>query len=105
MSVSRTVLVISQVHAGTFPADVTLVDLPYAAMTAQAISEILPDLVILPLVGVGFDAIEALSQLDRFGFRGEVLVRAPSLPNSHIVERELSAIAPGLSVRLIGPVS
>jgi hypothetical protein len=65
----------------------------------------LPDLVVLPLFGAGFDAIEALARLERFGFRGDVIVRTPDLPNSDIVERELAAVAPTLRVRLMGPTT
>lgn len=101
----RRVLVIGGVDAGALPPSVTTVVLPYTQVNARTISEVLPDLVILPLFGPGFDAVEALAKLERFGFRGEVLVRGPTLPNSRIVERELSAVVPGLTVRLTGPAN
>lgn len=101
----RTVLVIEGAHPGPLAPEVTQINLPYAQLNALTISMHLPDLVIMPLFGPGFDAIEALAQLERFGFRGEVVVRAPALPNSRIVERELAAVVPGLRVRLTGPVS
>jgi hypothetical protein len=99
----RRVLVIGGADAGVLPPAVKVLALPYAQVNARTISEVLPDLVIMPLFGPGFDAVEALAQLERFGFRGEVLVRGPQLPNSKIVERELSAVVPGLTVRLTGP--
>jgi hypothetical protein len=101
----RTVLVIGDAHPGVFAPEVVLVHLTYAELSPQTISRHLPDLVILPLFGPGFDAIDALARLDRFGFRGEVLVRTPPLPNNRIVERELAAVVPNLRVRLTGPVS
>jgi hypothetical protein len=101
----RTILVISGAEAGPVQPDVTVVTLPMSQISARTISIVLPDLVIMPLFGPGFDAIEALSQLEKFGFRGEVVVRTPALPNSRIVERELSAVVPALTVRLTGPVS
>jgi hypothetical protein len=101
----RTVLLIGGAEAGALPPDVTVVALPYARVTASIIVEVRPDLVIMPLFGPGFDAIEALTQLERFGFRGEIIVRGPNLPNSRIVERELAAVVPNLKVRLTGPVS
>lgn len=101
----RTVLVISDAHAGALPPEVVQIHLPYPQINARKLSEILPDLIIIPLFGPGFDAIEVLAQLDRFGFRGDVLVRSPDLPNSHLVERELAAVVPNLRVRLTGPLS
>jgi hypothetical protein len=101
----RTVLVIDGARPGALPAEATQVALRYAQVNAHAISRILPDLVVLPLFGAGFDAIEALARLERFGFRGDVIVRTPDLPNSDIVERELSAVAPTLRVRLMGPTT
>jgi hypothetical protein len=105
MQVARTVLVIGDVALGAQPPEVKLVSLHYAELSAKTISAVLPDLVIMPLFGAGFDALDALARLERFGFRGDVLVRAPRLPNTQIVERELAAVAPKLTVRLTGPIS
>jgi hypothetical protein len=99
----RSVLVIDGAESGELPANSALHNMPFVKLSARKISEVLPDLVIMPLFGPGFDAVDALSQLERFGFRGEVLVRTPVLPNSGIVLRELSAAAPTLRVRLAGP--
>jgi hypothetical protein len=101
----RIVLVIGDAHPGPLPAEVTQINMPYGQLNAHTISKTLPDLVILPLFGPGFDAIDALAQLERFGYRGDVLVRTPALPNSRIVERELAAVVPQLRVRVTGPVS
>jgi hypothetical protein len=98
------VLVIGGGDTGRVPADAQVTTLPYARINARTVSEVLPDVVIMPLFGPGFDAIEALGQLERFGFRGEVVVQGPNLPNSRIVERELAAVAPQLKVRLLGPM-
>lgn len=105
MAVLRTALVIGDAHPGPLPAEVTQVNVSFAQLNAHIISQLLPDLIILPLFGPGFDAIEVLAQLERFGYRGDVLVRTPALPNSRIVERELAAVVPNLRVRLTGPVS
>lgn len=101
----RSILVIGGVQPGVFSPDVTQTELSYADLTARMLSTILPDLIILPLFGAGFDAIEALGRLHRLGYQGEVLVRTPELPNIKIVERELTALAPTMHVRLTGPFS
>jgi hypothetical protein len=99
----RKVLVLGGVEPPAPSPNVVLTRLTYAELNARVLSTVLPDLVILPLFGQGFDAIDALGQLERFGYRGDVLVRAPALPNVPIVERELAALAPNLRVRLTGP--
>jgi hypothetical protein len=82
-----------------------LVTLSYSQIDAKALGALLPELVILPLFGKGFDAIEALQHLERLGYRGIVIVRGPVLPNRAIVERELAIMVPNLTVRLTGPMS
>ncbi len=105
MAEVRVVLIIAEARPGEFSPEVKVFNMAFGQLNARKISEILPDLVIIPLFGAGFDAIEVLTQLERFGFRGDVLVRTPQLPNSRIVERELAAVVPNLSVRLTGPTS
>jgi hypothetical protein len=103
MSGLRKILAIGGADAGPQQEDVTVTALPFTEVNARTIGRILPDLVVMPLFGPDFDAIDALTQLERYGYRGEVLVRTPVLPNSRIVERELAAVVPGLRVRLTGP--
>jgi hypothetical protein len=99
------VLIIGDVDAGAEVATLAPVRLPYHLLTAQAISTIFPQLIILQLFGPGFDAMEALQRVERLGYRGAVLVQGPHLPNRAIVERELAAIVPALNVRLTGPAA
>ncbi len=82
-----------------------IVTLQYSQIDAKTLGALLPALIILPLFGDGFDAIEALQHLERLGYRGTVIVRGPELPNRAIVERELAVVVPGLTVRLTGPMS
>lgn len=53
------------------------------------------------LLGSQMDAIDVLRQLQEAGYRGQVMVVAPPMPDPRMVERELTLLAPGLSVRLI----
>lgn len=101
----RSVLVIDGTEGVETPSGAVVHNLNFRELTGRKVSEILPDLVIMPLFGPGFDAVETLAQLERFGFRGEVLVHTPKLPNSALVLRELSAAAPTLKVTLRGPLS
>jgi hypothetical protein len=102
---SGVVLVIAGVSVGPLEAGLQAVTVDYRALDAQVLGRLLPELVVMPLFGNGFDAIEALQRLERLGYRGTIVVRGPALPNRAIVERELAAIVPGLTVRLTGPIN
>ena len=51
------------------------------------------DLVIAPLIGTGFDAIEMILLLGKAGFRGRLLVRSGLLPDIDLVVGELREAA------------
>lgn len=53
------------------------------------------------LLGSQMDAIDVLQKLQAAGYRGQVMVVAPPMPDPRMVERELVLLAPGLSIRLI----
>ena len=63
------------------------------------------DLVIAPLIGTGFDAIEMIQLLGKAGFRGRLLVRSGPLPDIDLVVGELREAAEpfGFSVNLAEP--
>jgi hypothetical protein len=99
------VLVIDGASPGPTMDGARIVMMGFAQIDAKTLGELLPELVILPLFGKGFDAIEALQHLERLGYRGLVIVRGPVLPNRAIVERELAIMVPNLTVRLTGPLN
>jgi hypothetical protein len=67
--------------------------LPFAALSLgdADLSEI--DLVIAPLFGEGFDAVDLIEDLGRAGFRGRLRISAPNLPNLGALSGELRAFA------------
>jgi hypothetical protein len=67
--------------------------LSFAEMLKTTVDLATVDLVITPLVGDGFDALEIIERLGLAKFKGRVHVTAPKLPNRHIVLRELRAVA------------
>jgi hypothetical protein len=81
----------------------TLHHCSYAAIDAMLIAHLKPDRVICPLLARGFDASLLAQRLVMAGFRGWLTVIAPRLPDGAMVQRELSSIAPGLSVELVMP--
>ncbi|MCU0902800.1 MAG: hypothetical protein MUE83_02870 [Tabrizicola sp.] len=56
------------------------------------------DLVIAPLIGVDFDAIDVIERLARAKFRGRVRFMSKGLPNRQMVLRELQAVAEGKGI-------
>jgi hypothetical protein len=100
----QTIMLIEGADAGLWsfaPDDATLIMVPYACLTLATLKDHLPDQVILPLFGADFDAMDALARLAQFGFSGPVTVIGPALPNPGVINRELSASAPGMAVQLL----
>lgn len=60
-----------------------------------------PDLVLSPLVGAGFDALDLARLLRSLGFAGRYRVVVDALPDPAAVLAELRAEAPGLDVDLV----
>lgn len=58
------------------------------------------DLVIAPLIGTGFDAIELLLLLGEAGFSGRLHVRADPLPDHALVLAELRTVAEGFGIHV-----
>lgn len=56
--------------------------------------------VVCPLIGPDFDALDVASRLATLGFRGRLTVLAPALPNPRMVRREIETAGKGLAVSL-----
>ncbi|MGB3277620.1 MAG: hypothetical protein WBA92_00355 [Pseudorhodobacter sp.] len=72
-----------------------------APISAQLLSQVLPDIIVLPLMSKQSDAVTDLHHLYALGFRGRCLVLAPALPNRKMVLTELRREAYGMSVFLL----
>jgi hypothetical protein len=83
------------------PVNRQFVMIAYPDLTLTAFKTHLPDSVVLPLIGDGFDALDALARLAQFGFKGRVTVTGPALPNPAAIKAELSAAVPGMTVSLV----
>lgn len=79
----------------------TLLTLPFEAVTAAALSNFAPDLVVFPLFSGALDATDVLTALDGFGYGGRCLVLAESLPRPKLIEAELRGYAGRMHVELI----
>ncbi len=88
--------------AGTFqPGEVVAVDAASLASYRRIPESV--ELVVSPLFGRSFDALEVLEQLAAQGYRGTLRVIAPRLPNRQIVLRELRSHAArqGILIELV----
>jgi len=73
------------------------------ALTARVLSDLRPELVILPLFGPVHDAASAIERLQELGYQQRIAVLAPPLPRPALVERELRDLGPGERLVLITP--
>ncbi|WP_340251233.1 hypothetical protein [Roseobacter sp. HKCC-CH-9208] len=60
-----------------------------------------PDMVISPLIGPKFDAIELAAQLRNAAFRGRLVVICDKLPDPSLIRQELENQALGFTVSLL----
>jgi|GEM_PF-838392 len=73
----------------------------WARLDATLLARIKPDCIVLPLLRSGFDVAQALQRLTALGYCGKVCALSPALPDRAMVEAELRAFAPGLTVDLL----
>jgi hypothetical protein len=85
------------------PQNAQAVVVSYAHLTLHLIKNILPDVIVLPLFGAGFDAMDVIIRLASMGYSGRVLVTGPALPRPALILRELAAFGPGMIITLISP--
>ena len=83
------------------PLHVTPVSIQFSALERKLVSSVAPSKVVMPLMARGFDAAEAIEQLEICGYQGMVWVLSPKLPNRRMVERELRSMVPGIQVEVI----
>ena len=72
----------------------------FADLGADLFHDADPDVVVSPLLGERFDAIELAELLDTLGFEGRYVVVAPALPRPDIIKRDIVGAAPGLDIEL-----
>lgn len=75
--------------------------LDWGRLSARTLARALPDAVLCPLTGPGFDALDMAQRLDGWGFGGVLAVILPPLPDPDLIRREIRATGPGLSVLLL----
>jgi hypothetical protein len=108
-STPSTVLIIGRIGAEAAqmlpPESAPVVVGTLGRLTASLVDRVAPEMVILPLMADGQDAVQVIARLEELCYAGQVLVLAPPLPDPAMVERELRVAAPGLRLQLVAPPS
>jgi hypothetical protein len=86
------------------PRGATVLRTTLAALDAPLLARVLPDRVVAPLMGDGFDALEVAERLEALGYRGRLEVVCPALPDRRLIRAEIAAACPGVEVVFIGIV-
>lgn len=73
----------------------------FANLTADLLATLTPDIILSPLFGDDFDAIEVAVVLGDLGFQGQYRVITETLPNSDMIRREVRSQAPDLDFDLM----
>lgn len=68
----------------------------FEALDAALLASARPDMILSPLVGDGFDALEVARRLVELGFRGKYRALAGDVPNPDAVREEVREAAPDL---------
>lgn len=78
--------------------DKTLCELNFARLNVGMIKQIDPDEVSCWLFCAAYDATDIARLLHGAGFRGRLRVQAGDLPRPEMIRKELSALAPGVTI-------
>ncbi len=82
----------------------------YETLNLHFLAQVMPDTILAPLLGPGFDILDLVDRLGRIGFGGALRALTPPLPAPDAVIAEVRSHAAGLDFDLIvvpddGPVS
>ena len=90
------------VNAGkTLPEDPTLRYIEVEEISKDLLERFEPEVVLSPLVGKGFDAIDVAVRLTSCGYTGRLRATSPDLPNPNLVAKEIRSICPEIDFDLL----
>lgn len=73
----------------------------FATLDATLLARVMPDLVLAPLFGPGFDILDLAQRLTLLGYRGPLRALASALPDPEAVAREVRGHCLGIDFALI----
>ena len=73
----------------------------FSRLDARLLATLRPAVVTFPLIGTDCDAMQVVERLATLGYGGVALALAADLPDPAMVQRELQALAPELTLCLV----
>ncbi|SPH17849.1 hypothetical protein DEA8626_01376 [Defluviimonas aquaemixtae] len=73
----------------------------FPALDVQLLAQVMPDIVLAPLLGQGFDILDLADRLSEMGYRGALHAVTPPLPDPDAVRREVTSHCEGVVFSLI----
>jgi hypothetical protein len=73
----------------------------FAILDAALVDRVAPDLVMFPLFGAGYDALQVVERLGQIGYRGRLCCVTDPLPAPEVVRQELEQANGGRQLALI----
>jgi len=70
-------------------------------VTLETLRRIRPQVILSPLLGRTFDAVEVARRLESMGYGGRYRVVTDGVPEPDVIKREVSAIAPQLDFAVL----
>lgn len=84
----------------SLPDDPSLHYVSFDEMSPRLLESVAPDIVLTPLLGQGFDALDLASLLQGFKFTGRFRALCPKLPNPDLVMQEIQSLCPNVDFDL-----
>lgn len=70
-------------------------------VSIETLEKIRPQVILSPLLGRSFDAVEVARRLEAMGYRGRYRVVTDGVPRPDVVKREVNAVAPNLDFSVL----
>jgi len=105
LKAARTILLIDTPQAlpllNPRPGQQSVVITHKGLLAPSMIRTVRPDAIIGPLITADWDIVDLGIELEQMGFRGDLFALTRPLPRAELVIREVSAVCPTLTVRLV----
>lgn len=101
-----TVMVVGSCHewkteGPRLPADRHVAYVDIAEVTAEALAEVAPDMIVSPVLALNFDCIDLAIRLHELGYTGRYSALTSELPDPRLIESEIAAICPQLDFEVV----
>lgn len=84
----------------SLPDDPSLHYVSFDELSKRLLESVDPDIILTPLLGQGFDALDLAKILEEYQFKGRFRALCPKLPNPDLVMREIQSLCPSVDFDL-----